>query len=211
MSELSIEVQKREKTGKGANRRARTGGLIPAVVYGGGKESVSIQIDRKSMLDLMKKSGGENPIYLLKMAGSGGERHAMIRDMQVDPMTRQVLHIDFQRVMMDQKVRVVVPIELVGTAYGVKNQGAVLDFVTREIEVDCLPSDIPKHIELDVTDLHANQHAEAAALKLPQGVSLHGPADRVIVSVAHARSEDTGAEGGDRNEPELIKKGKTEE
>ncbi len=208
MSELTIEVQKREKTGKGANRRARSGGLIPAVVYGGGKDSVSIQIDRKSMLDLMKKAGSENPIYLLKLT-EGGERHAMIREMQTDPITRQVLHIDFQRVMMDQKVRVQVPVELTGVSYGVKTQGAVLDFVTREVHVECLPGDIPKAIELDVTGLHAGQHAEARDLKLPKGVTLLDEADRVICSVTHAKSEEEGAT--DRPEPEVIKKGKTEE
>lgn len=208
----NIEVQKREKTGKGANRRARSGGLIPAVVYGGGKESVSIQIDRKSMLDMMKKSGGENPLYLLKMADTGSERHAMIRDVQVHPISRQVLHIDFQRVMMDQKVRVLVPVELVGTSYGVKTEGAVLDFVNREVEVDCLPGDIPKHIDLDITELRAGDHIEASALKLPEGVTLHGPADKVIVSVAHARVDEAAeAVPADRNEPEVIKKGKTED
>ena len=211
MSELKIDVQKREKTGKGANRRARSGGLIPAVVYGGGKESVSIEIDRKSMLDLMKKAGSENPIYLLKLGDN--ERHAMIREVQTHPISRQVVHIDFQRVMMDQKIHVKVPVELVGTAYGVKTQGAVLDFVTREIEVECLPGDIPGHVELDVTELHANQHAEARDVKLPEGVTLYDSPDKVIVSVAHARVEDTGAEGTatDRDEPEVLKKGKTDE
>ena len=211
MSELKIDVQKREKTGKGANRRARSGGLIPAVVYGGGKESVSIEIDRKSMLDLMKKAGSENPIYLLKLGDN--ERHAMIREVQTHPISRQVVHIDFQRVMMDQKIHVKVPVELVGTAYGVKTQGAVLDFVTREIEVECLPGDIPGHVELDVTGLHANQHAEARDVKLPEGITLYDSPDKVIVSVAHARIEDTGAEGEatDRDEPEVIKKGKTDE
>lgn len=211
MSELTIEVQKREKTGKGPNRRARSGGLIPAVVYGGGKESVPIQIDRKSMLDLMKKSGSENPVFLLKLGDS--RRHAMIREVQTHPISRQVLHIDFQRVMMDQKVHVKVPIELVGTSYGVKTQGAVLDFVTREIELECLPGDIPGHVELDVTELHANQHAEARDVKLPEGVSLYDSPDKVIVAVAHARTEDTGAEGAatDRDEPEVVKKGKTDE
>jgi large subunit ribosomal protein L25 len=211
MSELTIEVKKREKTGKGANRRARSGGLIPAVVYGGGKESVAIEIDRKSMLDLMKKAGSETPIYLLKLGDS--QRHAMIREMQTHPISRQVVHIDFQRVMMDQKIHVKVPVELVGTAYGVKTQGAVLDFVTREIEVECLPGDIPGHVELDVTGLHANQHAEARDVKLPEGVTLYDSPDKVIVSVAHARVEDTGAEGEatDRDEPEVVKKGKTDE
>jgi large subunit ribosomal protein L25 len=210
MSELTIDVQKREKTGKGPNRRARSGGLIPAVVYGGGKDSVSIQIDRKSMLDLMKKAGSENPIYLLKLTDSGNERHAMIREVQIDPISRQVLHIDFQRVMMDQKIRVQVPVELTGVSYGVKTQGAVLDFVTREVQVECLPGDIPKQIELDITGLHAGQHAEAKDLKLPSGVTLLDEADKVICSVTHAKSEDT--EGAsDRPEPEVIKKGKTDE
>ncbi|HEX5715728.1 MAG TPA: 50S ribosomal protein L25 [Thermoanaerobaculia bacterium] len=211
MSELTIEVQKREKTGKGANRRARSGGLIPAVVYGGGKESVSIEIDRKSMLDLMKKAGSENPIYLLKLGD--GQRHAMIREVQTHPISRQVVHIDFQRVMMDQKIHVKVPVELVGVAYGVKTQGAVLDFVTREIEVECLPGDIPGHVELDVTGLHASQHAEARDVKLPEGVTLYDSPDKVIVSVAHAKTEDTGDEGAaaDRDEPEVVKKGKTDE
>jgi large subunit ribosomal protein L25 len=208
MSELTIDVQKREKTGKGPNRRARSGGLIPAVVYGGGKDSVAIQIDRKSMLDLMKKAGSENPIYLLKLSGS--ERHAMIREVQVEPISRQVLHIDFQRVMMDQKIRVQVPVELVGVAYGVKTQGGVLDFVTREVEVECLPGDIPKQVEIDITELHIGQHAEARDLKLPDGVTLHDDADKVIASISHARAEEL-EEGADRPEPEVVKKGKTDE
>jgi large subunit ribosomal protein L25 len=214
MSELTIEVQKREHTGKGHNRRARSGGLIPAVVYGGGKDNVAIQVDRKSMLELMKKAGSENPIFLLKLGDN--QRHAMIREVQVDPVSRQVLHIDFQRVMMDQKVRVQVPVELVGTAWGVKNEGAVLDFVTREVEVECLPGDIPKHVEIDVTGLHVGQHAEARDLKLPVGVTLHDDPEKVIVSLAHARLEahpaaEEAAAAADREEPEVIKKGKTDE
>jgi large subunit ribosomal protein L25 len=212
MSELTIEVQKRDQTGKGPNRRARSGGLIPAVVYGGGKDNVAIQIDRKSMLELMKKAGSEHPIFLLKLGDN--QRHAMIREVQTHPITRQVVHIDFQRVMMDQKIHVKVPVELVGTAYGVKTQGAVLDFVTREVEVECLPGDIPKHVELDVTGLHANQHAEARDVKLPEGVELIDSPDKVIASVTHARAEDTGVAAEaptDREEPEVIKKGKTDE
>lgn len=209
MSELTIEVQKREKAGKGANRRARNSGLIPAVVYGGGKDTVEIQIDRKPMLELMKKSGSENPIFLLKLGDS--ERHAMIREVQTHPISRQVLHIDFQRVMMDQKLRVQVPIELVGVAYGVKTEGGVLDFVTREVEVECLPGDIPKLIELDVSGLHVGQHAEARDLKMPEGVTLHDDADKVIVSLAHGRLEEKPEEAAATEEPEVIKKGKTEE
>jgi len=209
MSEtMTIEVNPREETGKNANRRARAAGKIPAVVYGGGKESVAIQIDRKTLVDTMKGHSGENPIFLLKLGDK--ERHAMIRNMDVDPVSRQVIHIDFQRVMMDQKVRVTVPVELAGTAVGVKTEGGMLDFVTREINVECLPGDIPKHVDCDVTDIHVGQHVEAKDLKLPQGVVLLDDPDKVIVSLSHGRLESAEA-AAERAEPEVIKKAKGED
>ncbi len=215
MSEtMTIEVQPRQETGKNANRRSRSAGKIPAVVYGGGKESVAIEVDRKTLVDTMKGHGGENPIFLLKLGDK--ERHAMIRHMQLDPVSRQVIHIDFQRVQMDQKLRVAVPIELVGTAYGVKTEGGLLDFVTREVHVECLPADIPKHIECDVTDLHIGQHVEAKDLQVPERVTLLDDPDRVIVSLSHSRLEVApAAEGeaaeGEAAEPEVIKRTKAEE
>lgn len=210
MSEsTTIEVQPREKTGKNANRKARSANKIPAVVYGGGKESVSIEVDRKTFLETMRGRGEEkNPLFLLKLGDK--ERHAMVREIQTDPISRQVIHIDFQRVLMDQKVRVAVPIELVGTAYGVKTEGGMLDFVTREIHVECLPGDIPKHIEHDVTDLRMGQHLEAKDLKLPQGVTLLDEPERVIASLGHARTEEA-ATTEERAEPEVIKRTKAEE
>jgi large subunit ribosomal protein L25 len=209
MSEMSIQVDKRERTGKGGNRQARMRGQIPAVVYGSGKESVPIQVNRKSFVEMMKKAGSENPILVLKLSDTGQERHAIVRDMQRDPVSRQVIHIDFQRIEMTDKVRVTVPVELVGTSYGVKTQGALIDFVVREVHVECLPGDIPKHLELDVTELHAGQHAEAKDLKLPEGVTLLDEPERVILSVVHARTEETA--GAEQAEPEVIKRGKTEE
>lgn len=211
MSEMSIQVDKREKTGKGGNRQARMRGQIPAVVYGSGKDSVPIQVNRKSFIEMMKKAGSENPVLLLKLSDTGQERHAMIRDMQRDPVSRQIIHIDFQRIEMTDKVRVTVPVEPVGTAYGVKNEGALIDFVVREVHVECLPGDIPKHLELDVTDLHAGQHAEAKDLKLPQGVTLLDEPERVILSLVHTRTEETAAAAEGSAEPEVIKRGKTEE
>src|SRR5262245_2659563 len=218
MDQYTIEVARREETGKNANRRLRASGMIPAVVYGAGKDSVPIQVHRKSLLDLMKSSGSENTIFLLKLADSGQERHAMIRDMHVDPVSRQVEHIDFLRVLMTEKVRVRVPVELTGTAYGVKTEGGVLDFVHRDVDVECLPADIPKHLDVDVTGLHVGQHAEASAIVLPQGVALVTDPSQVIVSVSHARLEEAPAaaagEGlleADRAEPEVMKRGKTDE
>jgi large subunit ribosomal protein L25 len=209
MSEtMQIEVQPREETGKNANRRSRAAGKIPAVVYGGGKESVAIAVDRKTLLDMMKGHSGENPIFLLKLGDK--ERHAMIRNMEVDPVSRQVIHIDFQRVVMDQKIRVAVPIELTGIAVGVKVEGGMLDFITREVHVECLPGDIPKHVDVDVTNVHVGQHVEAKDLQLPQGVTLLDDPEKVIVSLSHARAEEAEA-GADRAEPEVIKKTKGEE
>ena len=206
---MTLEVNPREQTGKNANRRSRMAGKIPAVVYGGGKESVAIEVDRKTLIDTLKGHAGENPIFLLKLGDK--ERHAMIRNMQTDPVSRQVIHIDFQRVLMDQKVRVAVPVELQGVPYGVKTEGGMIDFVTREIHVECLPGQIPKHVDIDVTELHLGQHVEARDLKLPEGVVLLDELDRVIASVGHhGKQEEIEGEGGDRAEPEVIKKAKGE-
>lgn len=205
---LNIEVNPRPETGKNANRRARAAGKIPAVVYGGGKESVAIAVDRKTLLDTLKGHSGETPIFLLKLGDK--ERHAMIRNMEVDPISRQVIHVDFQRVMMDQKVRVAVPVELVGTAVGVKAEGGMLDFVTREIHIECLPGDIPKHLEFDVTEIHVGQHVEAGDVKLPEGVVLLDEPDKVIASLTHGRLEAETDAAAERAEPEVIKKTKAE-
>jgi large subunit ribosomal protein L25 len=205
---MQIEVNPREETGKNANRRARAAGKIPAVVYGGGRESVAIQIDRKTLLDTMKGHSGENPIFLLKLGDK--ERHAMIRNMEVDPVSRQVIHIDFQRVIMDQKIRVTVPVELSGTAFGVKTEGGMLDFITREVHVECLPGEIPKHIDCDVIDVHVGQHVAAKDLKLPEGVTLLDDPEKVILSLSHGRLEEAEAAAADRAEPEVIKKTKAE-
>lgn len=210
MSEMTIEVQKRERVGKGGNREARRNGLIPGVVYGGGKDSVPIQLDRKSFVEMMKKSDSENPIFLLKLSDSGQERHAILREIQKDPVSRMVIHLDFQRVEMNQKVHVTVPIELKGTAYGVKTEGGLIDFVTREITIECLPGDIPAHIDFDVTEVRVGQHVEARELQLPEGVTLFDSPEKVILSLTHSRAEETG-EGGDRAEPEVIKRGKAED
>jgi large subunit ribosomal protein L25 len=203
----SIEVKRRETVGANANRRLRAAGRIPAVVYGGGKESVSIEVDRKTLVDTMKGHGGENPIFLLKLGDK--ERHAMIRNLQVDPVSRQVIHIDFQRVLLDQKLKVAVPVELMGTAVGVKVEGGLLDFVTREVHVECLPGDIPKHLEADVTGLHIGQHVEVRDLNVPEGVEVLDEPDKVIASVGHGKLEAVEAAEATA-EPEVIKKTKAE-
>lgn len=216
MEEVVIEVERREEVGKNANRRLRARDIVPAVVYGGGKEPIAVQIPKKTLLTLFKEGGHENRIFLLKLAGTDQTRHAMVRDLRVDPTSNQIEHLDFQRVMMDQVVRVSVHVELSGTPYGVKNEGGVLDFVTREVEVECLPAAIPQEIRVDVAGLHVGEHIDAKDLPLPAGVVLVSAADAVVASVSHARVEavETAAalEGAAAPaEPEVIRKGKAEE
>ncbi len=223
MTDVKIQVQAREQTGSNASRRLRDGGAIPAVVYGGGKDPVPIEVDRKTVVNLLRESGGENAVFLLELAGTGKSRHVMTREISVDPVSRQVLHIDFQRVDMQKKVRVQVQIELEGVPEGVKNQGGVLDFISREVEVECLPADIPNHLTLDVSTLEVGDHREAGDLVLPAGVELLEDADRVIVSVAHSRvaAEVEAAEAeaeaaadtlieAEPEEPEVIGRGREE-
>lgn len=222
MSDITLEVQSREETGTNANRRLRAAGLIPAVVYGGGLDPVPIQVERKVLHDLFKQTGGENAVFLLQMAGTDQKRHTMVRELSIDPITRQVVHIDFMRVLMTEKVKVQVPIELVGTPEGVKNQGGVLDFINREIEIECLPGDIPQKIELDVGDVEVGDHLEAKDLELPGSVELMDEPEKVIVAVAHSRvateveeAEAEAAEVGlleeEEAEPELIGRAAEEE
>ncbi len=211
--DLTIEVNRREQTGKSANRRLRREEMIPAVVYGGGKEPISIQVPRKTLIDLFKSGGSENRIFLLKLADTGQSRHAMIRDIQVHPLTRKVEHVDFMRIDMSKRIRVRVHVTLEGVAYGVRTEGGLLDFVTREVEVECLPTSIPQEIKVDVTEVRVGQHLEVKDLDLPEGVKLIEEADRVIVSVAHAKVEAEGAAAGAEGaaEPEVISKGKKDE
>ncbi len=212
--DLTIEVTRREETGKSANRRLRREEMIPAVVYGGGKEPISIQLPRKTLIDLFKSGGSENRIFLLKLADTGQSRHAMIRDMQIHPITRKVEHVDFMRIDMAKRIRVRVHVTLEGVAYGVRTEAGLLDFVTREVEVECLPTAIPQEIKVDVTEVRVGQHLEVKDLKLPAGVKLIEDEDRVIVSVAHAKVEAEAAAAGTEAavaEPEVIAKGKKEE
>lgn len=217
MSELTIEVHRREATGKNVNRRLRAEGLVPAVVYGAGKETVPIQLDRKTLIELMRATEGHNPVFLLKLAGTKQSRHAMIREMQVNPVSRRVEHVDFLRVLMTENVKASVHIELVGVPKGVKDDGGILDFITREVEVECLPDKIPAILELDVTELRVGDHLEVSDLVLPEGVALHDDLEKVIASVTHARVEEVvdGEEDdlleSESAEPEVIGRGKSEE
>lgn len=216
--QFHIQVHTREATGKNENRRLRAGGDIPAVLYGAGNDTVPILVNRKRMQELFRSGATENTIFLLKRVESDQERHARIREMQIHPVSRDILHLDFQRVLMDQTIRVTVAVRPVGVPKGVSDEGGVMDQVTREVEVECLPGDIPEALDVDVADLAIGDHLEAAALRLPESVTLLEEPDRVIVSVAYpVRIEEPEEEEveelleAEREEPEVIGRGKEEE
>ncbi len=213
MKTIELSVEKRSTTGKGEARRVRAGGRIPGVVYGANKPNVPISLDRKALADLFREGAGENAIFLLKLAGSDQSRHAMIRELQRDPVSRKPLHVDFVRVLMDVKITVEVPIEVVGVARGVKTDGGILDLVTREIEIECLPTNIPAHIAVDVSNLGIGDAIRVSDLPPIEGVRIVDNPEKVVVHVAHPTREEepvaATAEGvTELAEPEVLKKGK---
>jgi len=214
MAEVTLEVSRRERSGKEYAKKLRQDGKIPAVVYGGHKEPVAITVERKAVSDLIQKSDhGIRSIFLLKMSGTDQQRHAMIKDMQMDPISRRMTHIDFVRVVMDEVVRITVPVNITGNSIGVK-EGGILDWQIRELHVECLPSAIPDKIDVDITNLGAHEQVRVSDLQLPDGVKVSEDVHRVIVGVTSPRAEIVAEVAAVAEpvagEPEVIKKGKPE-
>lgn len=213
MKTIELTVEKRSTNGKNEARRERAAGRIPAVVYGAGKPNVSVSVDRKALSDVFREGAGENTIFLLKLGGSDQSRHAMIKEMQRDPVSRRPLHIDFVRVLMDVKITVKVPIEIVGVAKGVKTEGGILDIVTREVEIECLPGNIPTGLAVDVAELSIGDALRVAQIPAPEGVRIVDNPEKVVLHVAHPTREEepvaAAAEAAaEPAEPEVLKKGK---
>jgi large subunit ribosomal protein L25 len=213
MKTIELNVERRTESGKGAARRTRAGGKIPAVVYGAGKPTVSVQLERRALTDAFRAGAGENAIFILKLAGSEQSRHAMIRELFRDPVSREPLHIDFVRVLMDAKVRVKVAIEVTGIAQGVKTEGGILDYVTREVEIECLPGNIPENLPLDVSALNIGDALRISDLPTVEGVEIVDDGEKVLVHVTHATKEPepvaaAEAAAAEPTEPEVLKKGK---
>ncbi|HQN07223.1 MAG TPA: 50S ribosomal protein L25 [Thermoanaerobaculia bacterium] len=208
-----VEVEKRTETGKNACNRLRAKDLIPAVLYGGhsGAESLPLSVPRKDLLALFRKGLHQNAVFRVHVKGADEQPHVMVRDVMLSPLRRELVHLDFVRVLLDRKLKVKVPVETVGTAIGVK-LGGLLDVVTRELEVECLPADIPASIQADVSNLDASGVMRVADLALGEKVQVLGDPDRVIAHiVTHKTEEAATADAAPAAEPEVVKKGKKEE
>ena len=211
-----VEAQPRVGADKNAARRLRKTGLIPAVLYGAGKEAKSISVDPKAISRILHSESGHNTIFDIKVGDENAK--AMVVEWQNDPIKGNLLHVDLKRIAMDKTLRLMIPIEIVGEAPGVKTEGGVLDVVMREVEIECLPSDIPSHISVDVSNLTFGVNIRVA--DLPQGgkIKYLSDANATVVHITHIKEEAAptpeaaAAEAGAAPaEPEVIKKGKQEE
>jgi large subunit ribosomal protein L25 len=211
-----VEAQVREAGSKNVARRVRKGGKVPAVVYGAGKQSVPVTVDPKQISRIVQSESGYNTIFDLQLDGE--RTKAMIVDWQYEPIKGALLHLDLKRIAMDQRLKVEVPITIKGEAAGVKQQGGILDQVLRQVEVECLPADIPGHIDADVSQLMFGQALRVADLPIDRTkVKVLTPADQVVAHVTSVKEEvaptpeAVAAEAGATPaEPEVIKKGKQE-
>src|SRR6266853_294750 len=220
--EAILEATKRDSIGKNEARRTRAGGRVPAVVYGqdsGGKnDATSISVEPKALLRILHSESGANTLISLKVAGAGDAR-VLVKEYQLDPVTHQILHADFHRIAMDRVLRITVPITVKGEAPGVKQQGGILEYVHRQVEVECLPGDIPEHIEVNIGELMLHQGVRVRDVVVNPKVKVITDADTMLVHVIMPKEEVAATPAADAAaaapvapaEPEVIKKGKKEE
>lgn len=213
-----VEAQQRvpESRGKNEARRVRVTGRIPAVVYGAKKDSIAVTVDPKQITKILHSESGHNTIFDLQIEKAGKEK-VMIVDWQYDPIKSHLLHIDLKRIDMNKAIKVGVPILLVGEAAGVKQQGGILDQVLREVEIECLPADIPSHIDVDVSELVFGTVIRVKDLPHGGKIKFLTDEDQAVAHITTVKEEvvatpEATAEAAAATpaEPEVIKKGKQE-
>ena len=203
MSNEVITVAKRDKVGKSATRDLRAAGMIPASIYGLGEAAVSIGINPKIVARVLASDTGMNSLIHLQREGTDIKRHVIIKDVQRDPVTGRLSHVDFMRVDPSHKVKVHVPIVLKGTPAGVK-EGGILDFVHRQIEVECLPAFIPGHIDIDVAHMVVGDVLRLDQIQLDGHLTVLGDAHNVICSVHGKKAEEEEVAAVAAKEPEVA-------
>ena len=216
--EAILEAQTRESFGKNEARRTRREGKVPAVLYGGdGKGATPISVAPKALLKILHSDAGQNTLIALKLAGAGDAR-VLVKDFQLDPITHAVLHADFYRVAMDKLLQVTIPVVVHGEPKGVKQQGGLVEFIRRDIEIECLPADIPEHIDVDISELMLHEGVRVRDVATnPKWKPISDP-DMMIVHVIMPKAEEVAtpettaaAATATPAEPEVIKKGKKED
>jgi large subunit ribosomal protein L25 len=216
MEQIIVEAAPRETRGKNAARRLRVAGTVPAVLYGGKGGPEALQVNTKQVSAILRSAMGHNSILTVKTKDA--EHSAIVKDWQVDPVKGTLIHVDLLRVAMDVRMRVKVPVHVFGEAQGVKLQGGIFEMVTREVEIECLPADIPTEFRMDISGLMMGMQLRAGDIQLdPAKMKLVSDPQRVLAHVVALRvEEEKPAEAAAAEaaaapaEPELIKKGKKE-
>ena len=219
--EATLEAVKRTDRGKNEARRLRAAGNLPAVVYGARKgdaapEGVPVSVDPKVLMRILHSDSGVNTLIKLKV--DGAETSVLVKEYQLDPVTHKLLHADFYQLALDKVLTLTVPVSVKGEPRGVKLQGGLLDFVTREIEVECLPADIPEHIDIDVSDLELHQSIRVRDLPPNPKWKAVSDGDTMLVHIVMPKAEESAATAAATEvaavapaaEPEVAKKGKTD-
>lgn len=212
---ITVKAERREIFGKNASRRIRRNDMIPAILYGKNEASVPLTLKKKDIFEILKSETGENTVF--KVSFDTETKNIMIKELQSDPVTDEILHADLIQIAMDEAIRVSVPVIAVGEAVGVKGEGGFVDFHTRELDIECLPKDIPEHVEIDITELHLNQSFRIGDVVIPEEVKLLSDPDSILIIIeAPAKEEEIAVEEeeeeviAEEEEPEVIKKEKAE-
>jgi large subunit ribosomal protein L25 len=215
MEQIIVEAAPRETRGKNAARRMRVAGQVPAVLYGGKEGAQSLAVNTKQVSAILRSASGHNTIFKVKTQQA--ELPAIVKDWQVDPVKGTLLHVDLLRIAMDVRMRVKVPVHVFGEAQGVKLQGGVFEMVTREVEIECLPSDIPTEFRMDISGLMMGMQLRSSDIQVdPAKIKMLTDPTRVLAHVVALRVEEekpaeaVAAEAAAPAEPEVIKKGKKE-
>ena len=218
MEQFVIKGEIRKELGKNACRKLRREGKLPGILYGNNMENIPIIVDKKDIQRILKSEIGENTIFKITLDSQTYD--VIIKDLQRDPVYYEPLHVDLYRVAMDKPIEVTIAIALKGEAVGVKSEGGFLDFVTREIDIRCLPKNIPEYIEVDISNLHVNQALKVEDIKVPEGIEILENPEVVIVHVFPPEEEEKVEEEEEKEEtlfaeepeqPEIIGKEKPSE
>jgi large subunit ribosomal protein L25 len=213
--QAKLTVQTRTQVGRNAIKKVRKEGLIPGVIYGVGHEPINLEVNGRQLSSVLAHASSENILLELEIVDGDNKRNslAMIQEVQHHPIQRQILHVDFHAVSATEKITAEVPIETIGEPVGVKTNGGLLEHILRDLEVQCLPGDLPERIEVDVNSLDINQSIHVKDLKLPPGVEALTDGDLTVVAVSAARvdEEPTEALGATPAAPEVITAKKPEE
>ncbi len=209
-NQLKLTATPRNSTGRQPAKRLRTSGIVPANIYSSKNPPANLQVNEREISNLLSHAAGENLLVNLQIAGENKNRLALIQEVQHEPISGRILHVDFHEVSMDETIQTEVNIEPIGEAAGVRNFGGLLEQLIRHITIECLPKDLPDVIHVDVTGLGLGQSLHVGDLPLPQGVRVVSDADLTVFLVSEPRVSEATSEGGP-TQPEVLKEKKKDE